>query len=306
MDKGGWDAAQTVGQMHQFNVAWLGLCRRLLKDDGTLWVSGTHHNLFSVGHALQSLGYRVLNTIAWHKVNPPPNLSCRYFTHATETLVWAGKSATTRHTFHYAEMKRENGGKQMTSLWHILPPRAAEKRFGRHPTQKPEALLSRVLRAASRPGDAVLDPFCGSGTTGIVCARLGRSFVGIDLSLEYLELATLRLEAERVHFTFYRWEESRISGDASRNPEPVGHPVADVARNWAERVCRALEAAGGEAHLREIEAQVGLHTPAPVLSRTWKATVRRVVREVPAIKPLGRGRYRLLETPRVGQGVMDA
>lgn len=196
VNKGDWDKASTPEEMHSFNMAWLGECRRLLKPNGTLWVTGTAHNIYSVGYALQTLGYKILNDIAWYKVNPPPNLSCRYFTHATETILWARREQKARHTFNYEEMKRENKGKQMQSLWHIKPPAPHEKRYTKHPTQKPEALLERIITASSNAGDLVLDPFCGSGTTGVVCARLGRRFVGFELDENYLTIASKRIEDE--------------------------------------------------------------------------------------------------------------
>jgi site-specific DNA-methyltransferase (adenine-specific) len=196
VNKGDWDKGTTPSEMHAFNMAWLGECRRLLKPNGTLWVSGTSHNIYSVGFALQTLGYKILNDIAWYKVNPPPNLSCRYFTHATETILWARRDPKARHTFHYEEMKRENKGKQMQSLWHITPPAAREKRYGKHPTQKPETLMERILLSSSNPGDLVLDPFCGSGTTGVACARLGRRFAGFELDENYLQVAVKRMMDE--------------------------------------------------------------------------------------------------------------
>ncbi|GAB4124848.1 MAG: site-specific DNA-methyltransferase [Fimbriimonadaceae bacterium] len=195
VNKGKWDTARTAKQIHEFNHAWLAECRRVLTPNGTIWVSGTSHNIFSVGFAMQELGYKILNDIAWFKINPPPNLACRYFTHSTETIVWAKKDEKARHYFNYAEMKRDNHGKQMMSLWQILPPSKQEKRFGKHPTQKPEALLDRIIRASTEPGQLILDPFCGSGTTGVVAARLGRRFVGIDLDEGYLALAQKRIQA---------------------------------------------------------------------------------------------------------------
>lgn len=196
VNKGIWDKAPLFKEIHSFNMAWLRECQRLLKPNGTIWVSGTAHNIYSVGFAMQTLGYKILNDIAWFKINPPPNLACRYFTHATETILWARKSEKAKHLFHYDEMKRDNRGKQMQSLWSILPPTTREKRFGKHPTQKPEALLDRIIRASSNPGDLVLDPFCGGGTTGVISARLGRRFVGFDIDRNYLNLAVKRIEDE--------------------------------------------------------------------------------------------------------------
>lgn len=199
VNKGPWDEAGDLESIHTFNLEWLRECRRLLKPNGTIWVSGSSHNIYSIGFAMQSLEYRILNDIAWYKVNPPPNLSCRYFTHATETILWARRDKRGRHTFHYEEMRRigdPTPGRQMQSVWRILPPGKWEKRYGKHPTQKPEALLERILLASSDPGDAVLDPFCGSGTAGVAAARLGRTFVGFDAEAEYLSIARKRIEDE--------------------------------------------------------------------------------------------------------------
>ncbi|HST52179.1 MAG TPA: site-specific DNA-methyltransferase [Pyrinomonadaceae bacterium] len=198
VNKGVWDKAATFEEIHKFNLVWLEECRRLLKPNGSIWVTGTAHNIYSVGFAMQMLGFKILNDIAWYKVNPPPNLSCRYFTHATETILWARRNPKARHTFNYAEMKRENRDRQMQSLWQIKPPAPREKRYGKHPTQKPEALLDRIIRASTNPHDLVLDPFCGSGTTGTVCARTGRHFVGFELDKDFLEAAAKRIMDETV------------------------------------------------------------------------------------------------------------
>ena len=190
--KGSWDVSRGVEENHEFNKSWLAACQRVLKPNGSIFVSGTRHVIFSVGYAMQQLGFKVLNDIAWYKVTPPPNLSCRYFTHSTETIIWAGRDGRTRHYFSYDEMKRENGGKQMQSLWSLRPPLKAEKRFGKHPTQKPLALLERIVRSATPEGAVVLDPFSGSGTTGIASARTGRQYRGIELEQEYLDLTVSR------------------------------------------------------------------------------------------------------------------
>ncbi|PIE18545.1 MAG: site-specific DNA-methyltransferase [Proteobacteria bacterium] len=192
--KGKWDVSQGVEENHAFNHSWLAACKRVLKPNGSIFVSGTRHVIYSVGFAMQQLGFKILNDIAWYKVTPPPNLSCRYFTHATETILWAGRDGKTKHFFAYADMKEENGGKQMQSLWSLRPPLKAEKRFGKHPTQKPLALLERIIRAASEPGALVVDPFSGSGTTGVASARLGRNYLGIEMEPEYLQLAINRYE----------------------------------------------------------------------------------------------------------------
>lgn len=194
VNKGRWDRSEGIQANHEFNVRWLAACQRLLKPHGSIWVSGTHHVIYSIGFAMQSLDYKILNDIAWFKVNPPPNLSCRYFTHGTETIIWAGRDSKTKHTFNYQVMKEENGGKQMKNLWSIMSPRKAEKSFGKHPTQKPMKLLNRIVEAASNEGDLILDPFCGSSTTGLAAVQNGRRYVGIDQSDEFLELSVRRFE----------------------------------------------------------------------------------------------------------------
>lgn len=197
VDKGNWDKSGGIGEDYGFHLAWLRECRRVLKPSGSIWVSGTHHTIFAIGFAMQNLGYKVLNDIVWYKKNPPPNLSCRYFTHSTETILWARVSETCRHKFNYKVMKEMNHGKQMQSLWTIMAPRASEKLLGRHPTQKPMELLERILLASTEPGDLILDPFCGSGTTGVAAAKLGRRFLGIELSPEYAALSVRRYQAQK-------------------------------------------------------------------------------------------------------------
>jgi site-specific DNA-methyltransferase (adenine-specific) len=178
---------------HEFNVEWLKRCQRVLKPNGSIWVTGTQHVIFSVGFAMQQLGFKLLNTIAWEKPNPPPNLSCRYFTHSTETVIWAAKTASSKHLFHYKLMRQMNGGKQMKAVWRIGAPRASEKTFGKHPTQKPVALVERCILASTNRGDVVLDPFAGSGTTAVAALKLGRQFWGVDLDLPSVEIATKRV-----------------------------------------------------------------------------------------------------------------
>lgn len=192
VDKGRWDRLESIAQMHEFNHSWLSACRAALGPDGTIWVSGTRHVIYSVGFAMQEAGFKLLNDITWEKPNPPPNLSCRYFTHATETLLWAAREKKSRHKFNYQAMRAAAGGRQMKSVWRLPAPTRAEKELGAHPTQKPLALLERVIAASSDPADLVLDPFAGSGTTGIAAAGLGRRFVGIDTDDSYLELAVKR------------------------------------------------------------------------------------------------------------------
>jgi site-specific DNA-methyltransferase (adenine-specific) len=197
--KGDWDKSQGPAANHAFNTAWLAACQRVLKPNGSIWVSGTSHVIHSVGFAMQQLGFKLLNDISWVKPNPPPNLSCRYFTHATETLIWAAKDKKSRHTFNYKLMKEANRGKQMKSVWEIRPPESWEKKFGKHPTQKPVALLERILLASTNEGDLVLDPFLGGGTTLVAAFRLRRHALGCELSAEFLTLSLRRLCSNLVH-----------------------------------------------------------------------------------------------------------
>jgi site-specific DNA-methyltransferase (adenine-specific) len=196
VNKGEWDKSRGPDANHEFNRAWLAACQRVLKPHGSIWVSGTAHIIHSVGFAMQQLGFKLLNDISWVKPNPPPNLSCRYFTHSTETLIWVAKNRKSRHTLNYRLMKELAGGKQMKSVWQIPAPDREEKRFGKHPTQKPVALLERILLAASNEGDLVLDPFMGSGTTAVAALRLRRAAFGIELDITYVRLATKRIVAE--------------------------------------------------------------------------------------------------------------
>lgn len=196
VDKGGWDRSRGADDDHGFQLRWLAACQRVLSPNGTIWVSGTRHNIFSVGHAMQQLGYKLLNDIVWHKRNPPPNLSCRYFTHATEQILWAARDMKSKHFFDYPLMKAANGGKQMQNVWSLLPPRKAEKAHGKHPTQKPMTLLERIILSSTDEDMLILDPFNGSGTTGLAAVRHGRRYLGMDLSAEYLDLTVRRFEDE--------------------------------------------------------------------------------------------------------------
>jgi site-specific DNA-methyltransferase (adenine-specific) len=196
VNKGEWDRSRGIELDHEFNRSWLKACRRVLKPAGTIWVSGTLHVYLSVGMAMQQEGYRILNDIVWEKPAPPPNLGCRCFTHSTEILLWATKAkkgGKERYTFNYEAMKGENGGKQMKNVWKMMPPNSEEKRFGKHPTQKPIALVLRCLRASTNPGELVVDPFAGSGTTGVAVLQLDRNFLGCEREEKYVRLAMKRL-----------------------------------------------------------------------------------------------------------------
>ncbi|EQB63339.1 MAG: DNA methylase N-4/N-6 [candidate division Zixibacteria bacterium RBG-1] len=203
VNKGKWDVSKGAEANHEFNLQWLKACQRVLKPNGTIWASGTMHVIYSIGFAMQQLGYKLLNDIVWYKRNAPPNLSCRYFTHSTEIVLWAAKSQKSKHHFDYKLMKQTNNGKQMRNVWPIddTPdkvwvigaPGTEEKKFGKHPTQKPVELLTRLMLASTKEGDLVLDPFCGSSTTGVAAILLNRKYVGIDLEDDYLQLSVKRL-----------------------------------------------------------------------------------------------------------------
>lgn len=194
VNKGGWDSKTDPIDIHKFNIKWLSECKELLTDNGTIWVSGTRHNIYSVGFAMQQLGFKLLNDIVFQKPNPPPNLSCRYFTHSTETILWAAKTHKSKYTFNYKDMKKENGGKQMKSVWTISPPLKSEKLSGKHSTQKPLKLLDRIIMASTNKDDLILDIFNGSGTTGISAIGLGRRYIGIEKEKGYFDLTVKRFK----------------------------------------------------------------------------------------------------------------
>ncbi|MGM9717501.1 MAG: DNA-methyltransferase [Prevotella sp.] len=194
VDKGEWDKGKTPEEMRKWNMQWLGLCREKLKENGSIWISGTYHNIFSVADCLTQLGYRILNVITWQKTNPPVNISCRFFTYSTEFVIWARKSKKVAHKFNYDVMKRLNDGKQMTDVWRLPAIGRWEKSCGKHPTQKPLALLTRIILACTDEGDWVFDPFSGSGTTGIAANLCKRRFCGIEREEEFCRMAMARRE----------------------------------------------------------------------------------------------------------------
>lgn len=206
VNKGDWDKGLSPEDMHKFNYNWLKLCHEKLKDNGTIWVSGTYHNIFSVATCMQELGYKILNVVTWAKTNPPPNISCRYFTYSTEFIIWARKNKKTPHYFNYEVMKELNDGKQMTDVWRLPAIARWEKSCGKHPTQKPLALLSRIIIASTKPNAWILDPFTGSSTTGIAANLLGRRFLGIDKDKAFMEMSEARKhEIENMQtFELYR------------------------------------------------------------------------------------------------------
>lgn len=193
VNKGNWDKALSVNDKYEFNRKWIHECYRILKDEGTIWISGTLHNIYSIGMALEEEGFKILNNITWQKTNPPPNLACKTFTHSTETILWAKKDLKkVKYTFNYALMKELNNNKQMKDVWTTSLTKPSEKKNGRHPTQKPLEILERIILASTNENDLILDPFCGSSTTGIAAARLKRNYIGIDNEKEYLDLSIRR------------------------------------------------------------------------------------------------------------------
>lgn len=198
VNKADWDKSNGFSKDSEFNEQWINACRRVLKDDGTIWISGTMHNIYQIGFALQKLNFNLLNEISWFKPNAPPNLTCKYFAHSHETLLWARKHKSVPHYFNYDEMREWDdkispSGKQMRSVWNIPLTPLSEKTSGNHPTQKPIELLNRIIVSSSKKGAVVLDPFNGSGTTGVVAKSLGRKYIGIDKQEDFLKLTLKRV-----------------------------------------------------------------------------------------------------------------
>ena len=197
VNKGKWDKSEGFEQVNDFNRKWLKLVREKMKDDATIWISGTMHNIFSVGQILNELGFKILNVITWQKSNPPPNFSCRYFTYSTEQIIWARKSGKIPHYYNYELMKQLNGNKQMKDVWKLPAIAPWEKSCGKHPTQKPLAVLTRLILASTKPNAWILDPFAGSSTTGIAANLANRCFLGIDQEEEFLNISkNRRIEIE--------------------------------------------------------------------------------------------------------------
>lgn len=196
VNKGFWDKSHNVQDKLKFNRKWLKECRRVLRDNGTIWISGTFHNIYTVGVALELEGFSIINNITWQKPNPAPNLACRCFTNSTETIIWARKidekGKKGKHYFNYSLMKEINNNKQMKDVWLLNLPQKKEKKYGKHPTQKPLSVLERILLASTEEGDLVLDPFNGSGTTGIACMNINRRYIGIEKEKDYLNLTIKR------------------------------------------------------------------------------------------------------------------
>ena len=192
VNKGKWDKSYGSEFINNFNRQWLTLVRDKMKDNATIWISGTMHNIFSIGQILTELDFKILNIITWEKTNPPPNLSCRYFTHSTEQIIWARKSEKAAHYFNYELMKQLNGDKQMKDVWKLPAIAPWEKSCGKHPTQKPLSVLTRLILASTKPNAWILDPFTGSSTTGIAANLANRRFLGIDQEIDFLEMSKNR------------------------------------------------------------------------------------------------------------------
>ena len=239
VDKGNWDKSMSQEEINNFNMRWLSLCREKLKGNGTIWISGTYHNIFSVANSLTQLGYKILNVITWAKTNPPPNISCRYFTYSTEFIIWARKSKKVPHYYNYKLMKHINDNKQMTDVWRMPAIAPWEKSCGKHPTQKPLALLSRIIMASTKPGAWILDPFAGSGTTGIAANLLGRRFLGIEREEEFAAMSKARsieIGSMETYGTYRRKipdivkaEDTQADCFACQEPLPIEElPIYDV------------------------------------------------------------------------------
>ena len=197
VNKGKWDKSLSIKEKHAFNKKWIKECYRILRDNGTIWISGTLHNIYSIGMALEEEGFKIINNITWQKTNPPPNLACKAFTHSTETILWARKDLKKiKYTFNYELMKNLNNNKQMKDVWTTSLTKPSEKRQGKHPTQKPLEILDKIILSSTKEKDLVLDPFCGSSTTGISAIKLNRKYIGIDNEKEYLDLSIRRYKEE--------------------------------------------------------------------------------------------------------------
>ena len=194
VNKGDWDKGMSQEDINEFNLKWISLCREKLKENGTIWISGTYHNIFSVANALTQLGFKILNVITWAKTNPPPNISCRYFTYSTEFIIWARKQEKVAHYYNYELMKHINDEKQMTDVWRLPAIAPWEKKCGKHPTQKPLCVLSRIILASTKPRAWILDPFAGSSTTGIAANLLGRQYLGIERDEKFAAISKARRE----------------------------------------------------------------------------------------------------------------
>ncbi|MCQ2295274.1 MAG: site-specific DNA-methyltransferase [Bacteroidales bacterium] len=246
VDKGDWDKPTTPEEMDAFNLRWLSAVRDHMKPEGTIWISGTHHNIFSVQQQLLKLGFKILNVITWAKTNPPPNISCRYFTYSTEFIIWARKLPKVAHYFNYDLMKHLNGNKQMTDVWRMPAIAPWEKSCGKHPTQKPLGVLARLIQASTQPGAWILDPFSGSGTTGIAANLLGRRYLGLEIEEEFLSMSKARREEIESEATKADYIARLVKSQNILPPEPrlvVEEEGIDYNVPW---LCEVPQRVGGE------------------------------------------------------------
>ena len=275
-----WDQFESFEAYDRFTKGWLGECRRVLKPDGALWVIGSYHNIFRVGTILQDMGFWILNDVVWRKTNPMPNFRGRRFTNAHETLIWASRDANAKYTFNYEAMKVFNDDLQMRSDWTLSLCTGAERLKNAdgdklHPTQKPEALLHRVLLSTTRPGDTVLDPFFGTGTTGAAAKQLGRHFIGIEREEDYAEAALARIDAvkrlpqEALQVTTSKRAEPRIPFGSliERGLVKAGDMLFDPSTRVAARVRAdgsiAIKDASGSIH------KIGAHVQGAEACNGW-------------------------------------
>lgn len=247
-DKGDWDKVRPRGEVHEFNSKWIAACRKVLKPNGTIWVSGTYHNIFDVATCLQEQNFKILNIIVWQKSDPPTTFTDKRFNFAAEYIIWARKEEKVSHYFNYDLMKTMNGGVHMPDVWKIPAPGLWEKKCGKHPTQKPLRLLYRIILACTHEGDTILDPFAGSCTTGIAAYLLGRKFIGIDMSEEYLQLGMRRKEEISDAKTA-----ERFLRKMKENPEEVS-----VLVNHARRETRELMIEKGICYMRAGDSEGSL------------------------------------------------
>jgi site-specific DNA-methyltransferase (adenine-specific) len=235
VNKGEWDKSKGYDFVNNFNYQWLKEVRNKLKDNGSIWISGTFHNIFSIAQMLNELEFKMLNVITWVKTNPPPNLSCRYFTHSSEIIIWARKNKKITHYFNYELMKKINDGRQMKDVWTLPAIAQWEKSCGKHPTQKPLCVLSRVILSSTRPNDWILDPFTGSSTTGIAANLLDRKFLGIDKEVEFLEMSKRRrIEIDNIE-TFDKYKQKI---QESKDKKPLTESYCAKSKRHTDKICR--------------------------------------------------------------------
>lgn len=215
-DKGDWDRVRSMEEVHEFNTNWISSCRQVLKSNGTIWVSGTYHNIFDVATCLQEQNFKILNIIVWQKSDPPTTITDQRFNFSAEYIIWARREERTTHFFNYDLLKSMNRGIHMPDVWRLPSVGIWEKRCGKHPTQKPLRLLYRIILACTHEGDTILDPFAGSCTTGIAANMLGRKFIGIDQSEEFLKLGIRRHDEIQDPMTA-----KKMLGKMKENPEEV-------------------------------------------------------------------------------------